>query len=373
MLSEKSEFDGVIGVGRVQLELKPDQRIYTFIGENGIGKTKTLEALFQVLFFTNSLVDKSLLGLERIYLKFKKYEESSFSIIRGEDSPPNYMNIRKIFIKRKHQIPVLFLGSQTRGFIKSESRRTYELLGDLEKRRSEYISSVVKKMENSFSNMNMDSDIEQWFVTLAQSSNPYQKKEDNRGLEIETITKILNEIDNRIDPDFLEINGDGRVTIKIEGQKRELSHLSSGFSSIIKLIQAIVSGYGFFTNESNIQHVNGIVLIDEIESHLHLKWQANIIPLLKKIFPNTVFYITTHSSVVLSQLKDGEAYKMYRDSSGIVKTKKIQSPNNSAFIDILNDVFQIDLNKKKLDNVDANEQQDAKKNLLELLKKQGKK
>lgn len=375
MLSEKLEFEDVTGVGRVQLELIPDQRVYTFIGENGVGKTKMLEALFQVFFFTNSLVANTLVN-DRIYFRFKSFKqfgENSFSIIREGDNQPMCIFSKDFFPEKKHLIPVLFLGSQARGTIKNSSQSTIEPLGSLDNRRKKYIQSITQKMDNDFTSMNMDSDIEKWFITLAQSSNPYQKNEDNRGLEIEIVTNILNKIDSRIDPEFLEISGDGKVSLKIEGHKRELKQLSSGFSSIIKLIQAIVSGYGFFTNETNIQHVKGVVLIDEIESHLHLKWQANIIPLLKNIFPNTTFYITTHSSIVLSQLKDGEAYKIYRDNDGAVKTQKIPSPNNSALVDILNDIFHIDINKKKLENSNASDQDNAKKNLLELLKKQGSK
>jgi len=171
----------------------------------------------------------------------------------------------------------------------------------------------------------------------------------------------------------MEISGDDRVSLKIENQKRELSQLSSGFASILKLIQAIVSGYGYFTNETNLQHVKGIVFIDEIESHLHLTWQANIIPLLKTLFPNTLFYITTHSSIVLSQLKEGEAYTLYRDDSGTVKSRKIEAPNKAALVDIMKDVFKVDLNQMKLENSNADEQQEAKSTLLQLLKQQEKK
>ncbi len=219
----------------------------------------------------------------------------------------------------------------------------------------------------------MGTSIEEWFVTLARSSNPYQKKEDNRDVEIKTVIRLLSEIDNRIDSEFMEISGDDRVSLKIENQKRELSQLSSGFASILKLIQAIVSGYGYFTNETNLQHVKGIVFIDEIESHLHLTWQANIIPLLKTLFPNTIFYITTHSSIVLSQLKEGEAYTLYRDDSGTVKSRKIEAPNKAALVDIMKDVFKVDLNQMKLENSNADEQQEAKSTLLQLLKQQEKK
>ncbi len=46
----------------------------------------------------------------------------------------------------------------------------------------------------------------------------------------------------------------------------------------------------------------GIVIIDEIELHLHPSWQRTIIPVLRKIFPNIQFIVTTHSPQVLSNV-----------------------------------------------------------------------
>ena len=50
----------------------------------------------------------------------------------------------------------------------------------------------------------------------------------------------------------------------------------------------------------------GIVLIDEIELHLHPKWQRAVLPALHKTFPNVQFIVTTHSPQVLSEVKDDE-------------------------------------------------------------------
>ncbi|WP_204319051.1 hypothetical protein [Pelistega ratti] len=50
-------FEQVKGVGTIDLTtIHPKQRVYTFIGENGIGKTKLLESLFSVLFLNNKVV-----------------------------------------------------------------------------------------------------------------------------------------------------------------------------------------------------------------------------------------------------------------------------------------------------------------------------
>lgn len=51
----------------------------------------------------------------------------------------------------------------------------------------------------------------------------------------------------------------------IYGQERELSELSSGFISVVKIIQSIISAYSAFTNATDLLNVKGVVLIDEIE------------------------------------------------------------------------------------------------------------
>ena len=217
----------------------------------------------------------------------------------------------------------------------------------------------------------MENDLEEWIIQRARSANPYQANEDNRKIEIDTLLFLLNQFDGRIAPDFLEIKGDDRIFIKLDNQKRELSELSSGFTSILKIMQSIVAGYSYFTNEQQIANVRGVVLIDEIESHLHNEWQIKIVPLLKKLFPNTTFFITTHSSLVISQLEQGEAYRLVRSKEdGVVYGKMIDYPSNASFVDLLNEAFGVDLNKKKIERVQERNQEQAKKALLELVRQE---
>ncbi|UYM17638.1 AAA family ATPase [Endozoicomonas euniceicola] len=54
----------------------------------------------------------------------------------------------------------------------------------------------------------------------------------------------------------------------------------------------------------------GIILIDEIELHLHPRWQRNIVPGLEKTFPNCQFVITTHSPQVLGDAKNAAVYAL---------------------------------------------------------------
>ena len=54
----------------------------------------------------------------------------------------------------------------------------------------------------------------------------------------------------------------------------------------------------------------GIVLIDEIETHLHLSLQKMIMPFLTGVFPNIQFIVTTHSPFVLSSMPNAVAYDL---------------------------------------------------------------
>lgn len=370
LINEKIIFHGLRGVGTMELEFEPDQRVYTIIGENGVGKTKLLEALFTVLFRTNSLVDKvntlhSLIN-NNIFDKITigsninyTFEDSVFLA----DFKRNLKNI-------EHSYPVVYLATQNRGNI-DDVNETIEQIGGKEQRQKEYLEYICRALDesNRIKTVGMDTNINKWFIQRAQSENPYQISEDNRGVEIDTLLKLLHNIDHRFSQrkDDLKISGDGKVFINIDKKQTALSDLSSGFASILKILQSIVSGYSYFTNAENISEVEGYVLIDEIESHLHNEWQIEIISLLKKIFPNTTFFITTHSSIVLSQLKEGEAYRLQRDEDDVVRAHLIKNPDKMLFIDLLKDAFGVDLNEIRIKNTTPQSQKIAKQNLLKLI------
>lgn len=78
---------------------------------------------------------------------------------------------------------------------------------------------------------------------------------------------------------------------------------------------------------SNPLHGQGIVLIDEIELHLHPIWQQDIITNLQKAFPHVQFILTTHSPQVLSTVDKKHIRKFEMDEDGKLKivTPKFQT------------------------------------------------
>jgi predicted ATP-binding protein involved in virulence len=56
--------------------------------------------------------------------------------------------------------------------------------------------------------------------------------------------------------------------------------------------------------------VPGIVLIDEVEQHLHVELQKKALPILTDMFPNIQFIVTTHSPFVISSLENAVIYDL---------------------------------------------------------------
>jgi predicted ATPase len=78
--------------------------------------------------------------------------------------------------------------------------------------------------------------------------------------------------------------------------------LSDGYASVIAIVAELIMRMEAY--ESEVYDIQGIVLIDEIESHLHVDLQKKILPFLTTFFPKIQFIVTTHSPFVISSMKD---------------------------------------------------------------------
>ena len=98
--------------------------------------------------------------------------------------------------------------------------------------------------------------------------------------------------------------------IETQGKSFKFTELSDGFSAIIDIIADLILKMQKQDTLVMDYLKPGIVLIDEIETHLHLQLQKIVLPLLTKLFPNIQFIVTTHSPFVLSSLPNVTAFDM---------------------------------------------------------------
>jgi predicted ATP-binding protein involved in virulence len=109
------------------------------------------------------------------------------------------------------------------------------------------------------------------------------------------------------------------MTVKKQGQELIVNQLSDGEKCSLAMVGDLARRLAI-TNPGLRNPLEGsaVVLIDEIELHLHPKWQREIIPALTRTFPNCQFIITTHSPQVISQVKPDGIYILEATPEGIV-------------------------------------------------------
>lgn len=90
----------------------------------------------------------------------------------------------------------------------------------------------------------------------------------------------------------------------------DFNTLSSGYAAVLDIVVDLIIRMEKQTNKVFDFLIPGIVLIDEVETHLHLELQKKILELLITIFPNIQFIVSTHSPFILSSLEDVTIYDL---------------------------------------------------------------
>lgn len=90
----------------------------------------------------------------------------------------------------------------------------------------------------------------------------------------------------------------------------DFNTLSSGYEAVLDIVLDIIMRMENQTQRSFDFKIPGIVLIDEIETHLHLELQKDIMPLLTTFFPNIQFIVTSHSPFILNSIPNAVIYDL---------------------------------------------------------------
>ena len=84
--------------------------------------------------------------------------------------------------------------------------------------------------------------------------------------------------------------------------------LSDGYASFLNILTELMMRME--NKKADAYDLNGIVLIDEIETHLHIELQKSILPFLTAFFPKVQFIVTTHSPFILSSIENAVIYDL---------------------------------------------------------------
>lgn len=151
---------------------------------------------------------------------------------------------------------------------------------------------VDLKTQQSFAKNEGDFDesnkIELWFEKF---ENALKDIMDNSNLSLKFDYKNYN----------FTINEEGKIPYGF-------NELSDGYSAILDIIMDLIMRME--NKASRAYDLEGIVLIDEIEAHLHISLQKKVLPFLTKLFPNVQFIVTTHSPFILNSIENAVIYDL---------------------------------------------------------------
>ncbi len=115
-----------------------------------------------------------------------------------------------------------------------------------------------------------------------------------------------------------------------------LSQLSDGYKGTMAWVGDLVSRLSrAFPEAEDLLQQEGVVLIDEVNIHLHPAWQRKILTQLRQSFPRIQFIITTHSPLVAASAEDGELILLKRERDHVVAVQDHPTVQGWRFDQIL--------------------------------------
>jgi len=179
------------------------------------------------------------------------------------------------------------------------------LLKDLEQVKSSPTKSFTAKLKQYLVNKK----IYEAFDIINKRTENIEQNSHFFGLFTEVLRSVLK--DDRLELEFVQEKFDFYIKYS-DGRSVTFNQLSEGFSSFISILtdlfikaDIIRKTKGDFSGD-----IEGIVLIDEPETHFHLSMQYEILPLISSLFPKVQLIIATHSPAVISSLKNAIVFDL---------------------------------------------------------------
>ena len=119
-----------------------------------------------------------------------------------------------------------------------------------------------------------------------------------------------------------------QVTIETDDGEVPIELVSQGTQSLLGWVGVLLERmYEMHDKAKQPRDQPALVLIDEIDAHMHPSWQQAMVPLLTEVFPKVQFIGTTHSPLIVGGLPMSQVVRFYRDSQGKVDRLKGVEPD----------------------------------------------
>lgn len=310
-------------LSNIVISLNAEQRQHLIItGKNGSGKTSLLIALQKYLRAINDkrfmdLIGRCIPRLQEIEecLNKAETETEKYEIKRKNefylDQIKEYADgVRVLFNDSEHLESIYAQGDFVTAYFPA-NRKTQIV-------RSRGVEDI--KLNDAYAvNSNPGQFLHQYMVHL-KTQQAYARNEGDM-VTVDRIQRWFDRFEGALrvllDDDTINLKYDYKeYDFKIHESGRNpfgFEALSDGYSSVIEIVSDLILRMDknwLLGDDISKYDVEGIVLIDEIETHLHIGLQKKIMPFLTEFFPRIQFIVTTHSPYILNSLSNAKVYDL---------------------------------------------------------------
>ena len=302
----------------INISLEKDAYPHLMItGKNGSGKTSMLNAMAE---YIEEFVKETNKGIIQTLKKEEEYDPDNILAIEEQ------LNIReKIYREILEKLSITFENLNTLkqkyqdgNFIIAfyEAHRTIKKLQEpINPTKPELQDKWGIKQTSTQEFLKFLADLK---IQEALARNEKLEKDANQIREwFVNFEKLLGEIFQDKDLQLHFNYKDYSFKILTKEKEFKFTELSDGFAAVLDIVVDLILKMQHKNQLTRAYECEGIVLVDEIETHLHLELQKVIMPLLTEIFPNIQFIVTTHSPFVLSSLSNAVAFDL--EHQGIIE------------------------------------------------------
>ena len=154
----------------------------------------------------------------------------------------------------------------------------------------------------------------------------YRKERPTIKATVDNVASMASEITEGFPIQFLGVAEDSEglyPQFRTTDGDLPLDVLSQGTQSIMQFLAHLIFGYAeYYDFPLDLKDKPGILIIDEIDAHLHPSWQRRIIPALTNNFPNLQIFCSTHSPLMLAGLKAGQVHLLQRGEDNRVTVSR---------------------------------------------------
>lgn len=310
------DIEKVRNLKNIKIELDNERRKHLILtGKNGSGKTSTLESMASFLKNIQEIFNnKKYLNMDLQNLSYSQDDEATkLEITKSiENCKVSLKDLTKGISLNFNEpmekiIENIEAGNLITAYYKADRIFQAEIPRQIEKVELKDKYEIEETPRKEFIKYLLDLKATQAFSRTGDK----KEKADRIEKWFNDFEELLQDIFDSKDLKLIFDEETFKFSLQDKGKEPfDFNTLSSGYAAIIDIVVDMIIRMERKTGKNFNFDIQGIVLIDEIETHLHLELQKRVLKLLTKIFPNVQYIITTHSPFILSSLENTVIYDL---------------------------------------------------------------